>query len=168
MSEFALFNRVFWMFGRRDQTSAFLDFARPRSMSRNHRRCVFGPGSLGTRRSSSRRYSRRLRAIAFWVRQFRRVMFGLVCAFMVSLYCGYKVDASIHISVVSMYRNGMRVRWNAEDNTYIATHPDAPGCLVFGQTEEEAMRELEVAMQAIYGVCIEEGLPAPQPAKIAR
>ncbi len=42
----------------------------------------------------------------------------------------------------------IEVFWSEEDEGYIATMPDLPGCSAFGETEEEALHEVQEASQA--------------------
>lgn len=37
--------------------------------------------------------------------------------------------------------------YSEEDKGYIAVVPELPGCSAFGETEEEALREIKVAME---------------------
>jgi predicted RNase H-like HicB family nuclease len=49
--------------------------------------------------------------------------------------------------------------WSDDDDTYIAVVPDIPSCTVWGDTYEEALREIRTAIQGN----IEFGHPIPQP-----
>ena len=41
-----------------------------------------------------------------------------------------------------------QVFWNEDDKGFIAVAPDLPGCSAFGQTQQEALHELQDAIQA--------------------
>ena len=49
------------------------------------------------------------------------------------------------------------------DGLYVAEVPDLPGCNAHGETPEEALREVQVAMGLWLEVAQEVGLPIPPP-----
>lgn len=53
--------------------------------------------------------------------------------------------------------------WSDEDGAWVADAPDLKSCSAFGDTPEEALRELEVAIEAWLEAAREKGLPIPQP-----
>ncbi len=53
--------------------------------------------------------------------------------------------------------------WSDEDGGYIANVPDLKYCSAFGETYEEALREVLVAMELHIGVLEEMGRPVPEP-----
>jgi len=55
------------------------------------------------------------------------------------------------------------VFWNEEDEGFIATAPDLPGCSAFGATQAEALAELEGAIEAWIGAAVAAGNPVPEP-----
>jgi predicted RNase H-like HicB family nuclease len=59
-------------------------------------------------------------------------------------------------------RYAVVVFWSDEDECYIADPPDLRGCTAFGDTPEEALREIQVAMQAWLETAREVGLRIPQ------
>lgn len=50
-----------------------------------------------------------------------------------------------------------------EDGGYIADIPDLESCSAFGETPEEALREVEVAKAAWLEAARAEGKPVPSP-----
>ena len=53
--------------------------------------------------------------------------------------------------------------WSAEDGAWVADVPDLKSCSGLGDTPQEALAELEKAMDAWLGVARERGLPIPAP-----
>jgi predicted RNase H-like HicB family nuclease len=60
-------------------------------------------------------------------------------------------------------RYSVTIRWSDEDDAYIATVPELPGLSAFGDTEAEALRELEIAQELYLEALREAGDPIPQP-----
>ncbi len=60
-------------------------------------------------------------------------------------------------------RYAIVVFWSEEDGAWIADAPDLKSCSAYGDTPEEALAELEVAMDAWLEVAAEQGLPVPAP-----
>ncbi len=57
----------------------------------------------------------------------------------------------------------IRIFWSEEDKTYIAIVEELEGCSAFGDTPEEALKEVQIAMEAWLEVAKEKGDPIPQP-----
>ncbi len=57
----------------------------------------------------------------------------------------------------------IEVFWSDEDNGYIAVVPDLPGCSAWGATPEEAIREIQDAIDAWLEACRQSGDPIPEP-----
>lgn len=57
----------------------------------------------------------------------------------------------------------INVFWSDEDACYIATVPDLRGCSAFGDSPEEAVRELEVAKRLWLESAKAHGDPIPEP-----
>lgn len=53
--------------------------------------------------------------------------------------------------------------WSKEDEGYIANVPDLEYCSAFGETYEEALREVRVAMELHLDTLKETGRPIPEP-----
>jgi predicted RNase H-like HicB family nuclease len=56
-----------------------------------------------------------------------------------------------------------QIFFSDEDGGYIAIAPDLPGCSAFGETAEEALRELQDAIKAWIGAANKAGNPIPPP-----
>jgi predicted RNase H-like HicB family nuclease len=54
------------------------------------------------------------------------------------------------------------VFWSDEDGAWVADVPDLKSCAAFGQTPEEAVAEVRVAMDAWLAAAKEAGLPIPE------
>ncbi len=46
-----------------------------------------------------------------------------------------------------MHRYAIEIFYSEEDEGYIAVVPGLPGCSAFGETEEEALKEVKTAME---------------------
>ena len=55
------------------------------------------------------------------------------------------------------------VWWSEEDDAFIAEVPELPGCNAHGLTYEDAIREVQVAMDAWIEVANEQGRTIPEP-----
>ena len=60
-------------------------------------------------------------------------------------------------------RYPVEIFYSAEDEGYIANVPDLPYCSAFGETPEEALREVQVAIKLHLDVLEETGRPIPEP-----
>ncbi len=57
----------------------------------------------------------------------------------------------------------INIFFSAEDGGYIADIPDLQMCSAFGETPEEALREVQIAKKLWLEVAREEGKPIPRP-----
>jgi predicted RNase H-like HicB family nuclease len=55
------------------------------------------------------------------------------------------------------------VFWSDEDGAWVADVPDLKSCSAFGDTPEEAVAEVRVAMEAWLGAARDAGHPIPKP-----
>jgi predicted RNase H-like HicB family nuclease len=53
--------------------------------------------------------------------------------------------------------------FSEEDEGYIAVVPDLPRCSAFGDTPEEALKEIQIAKELWLEVAKEVGIPIPEP-----
>jgi antitoxin HicB len=65
-------------------------------------------------------------------------------------------------------RYPIQVFWSEEDAGFIAAAPDLPGCSAWGETQVEAVREMEDAIAAWIEAMSAAGNPIPKPSKVAR
>jgi len=61
------------------------------------------------------------------------------------------------------YKYSIELFYSEEDRGYIALAPELPGCSAFGETEEEALREIKVAIDLWQETARKEGREIPQP-----
>ncbi len=62
-----------------------------------------------------------------------------------------------------MYRYAIEIFYSEDDDGYIAVVPELPGCSAFGETEENALEEVKVAMELWLTTAKKEGRNIPQP-----
>lgn len=60
-------------------------------------------------------------------------------------------------------RYAIVVFWSEEDGMWVADAPDLRSCSAFGDTPEQAVAELRIAMEAWLAAARENGLPIPEP-----
>lgn len=65
-----------------------------------------------------------------------------------------------------MNKYTIEIFWSDNDNGYIAVVPDLPGCNAFGETPEEAVAEIQDAVEAWIAACIASGESVPEPSKL--
>ena len=57
----------------------------------------------------------------------------------------------------------INIFWSEEDGGYIADIPDLASCSAFGDTPEDALRQVELAKEAWLAAARAEGRPVPVP-----
>jgi len=57
----------------------------------------------------------------------------------------------------------IKVFYSEEDKGFIAIIPDLPGCSTFGETEEEAIKEVKIAQALWLKTARKEGRKIPEP-----
>ncbi|MCH7914329.1 MAG: type II toxin-antitoxin system HicB family antitoxin [Deltaproteobacteria bacterium] len=57
----------------------------------------------------------------------------------------------------------INIFYNEEDDGYIADIPDLDSCSAFGETPEQALKELEIAKKAWLEAARQAGKPIPPP-----
>jgi predicted RNase H-like HicB family nuclease len=57
----------------------------------------------------------------------------------------------------------INIFYNEEDGGYIADIPDLDSCSAFGETPEQALKELEIAKKAWLEAARQAGKPIPLP-----
>ncbi len=60
----------------------------------------------------------------------------------------------------------VELHWSAEDEGWIATFPDLPGCSAWGATEVEALNESHAAAAAWLKACKAAGNSIPEPSSL--
>ena len=61
----------------------------------------------------------------------------------------------------------IEIFYSEEDEGFIATAPELPGCSAFGETPEEALREIRTAIELWLEAAGKEGRKIPEPEKAA-
>jgi predicted RNase H-like HicB family nuclease len=59
-----------------------------------------------------------------------------------------------------------RIFWSMDDQTFIAIAPDLPGCSAVGDTQAEALAELQDAIEAWCKAAEAAGNPIPEPSQL--
>ncbi len=66
-----------------------------------------------------------------------------------------------------MYKYTLFVQWSAEDNCYIVSVPDLPGCVADGKTPEEAAKNAQVVIGEWIETAKEMGREIPEPTYVS-
>jgi predicted RNase H-like HicB family nuclease len=61
------------------------------------------------------------------------------------------------------HKYAIEIFYSDEDTGFIAVVPELPGCSAFGETEEEALREVKAAIELWLKVAREDGREIPKP-----
>jgi predicted RNase H-like HicB family nuclease len=62
-----------------------------------------------------------------------------------------------------MQHYAINVFWSDDDGAWVANVPDLKSCAAFGETPEQAVAEVRVAMEAWIAAANDAGLPIPAP-----
>ncbi len=62
-----------------------------------------------------------------------------------------------------MHRYAIEIFYSEEDEGYIAVVPELPECSAFGETEEEALKEIKIAIDIWLETAKKEGREIPKP-----
>ena len=62
-----------------------------------------------------------------------------------------------------MYKYHINIFFSEDDECFIADVPDLRGCSAFGDTAEEAAREIVIAMELWLSCAKEDGVEIPKP-----
>ena len=65
-----------------------------------------------------------------------------------------------------MHRYPINIFYSEEDGCYIAEAPDLKGCTAVGDTPEEALKELQIAIKNWLEITQEKGMPIPEPSRL--
>ncbi len=66
-----------------------------------------------------------------------------------------------------MHKYRINIFWSEEDECFIAEVPDLKGCSAVGDSPEEALKEVQLAIKNWLEVAREKGLPIPEPRREA-
>jgi predicted RNase H-like HicB family nuclease len=70
--------------------------------------------------------------------------------------------------VTNVNRYPAHVFWSSKDEGFIAIAPDLPGCSAFGESQQEALTELQDTIAAWIEAAQSAGNPIPEPSDPAR
>jgi len=62
-----------------------------------------------------------------------------------------------------MYKYEIIMYWSNEDDAFVAEVPELPGCMAHGSTQEEAIKNINEAMELWIDVARDNGGPIPEP-----
>ena len=62
-----------------------------------------------------------------------------------------------------MLKYSVSIRYDKNDNIFIAKVPELPGCAAHGDTPEQAAREIQIAMELWIEDALELGEKIPEP-----
>lgn len=62
-----------------------------------------------------------------------------------------------------MSKYSMLISWSEEEQAYIVSVPELPGCMADGKTPEEAVKNTEIIIQEWIETALEEGEEIPEP-----
>ena len=62
-----------------------------------------------------------------------------------------------------MHRYEIILYWSNEDQAFIAEAPELPGCMAHGDNQEEALKNIQDAMQLWIDTAGTLGRPVPEP-----
>jgi len=62
-----------------------------------------------------------------------------------------------------MHRYGIILYWSNEDEAFVAEAPELPGCMAHGDDQQEALKNIQDAVQFWIETAEELGRPVPQP-----
>ncbi|MBD5466240.1 MAG: type II toxin-antitoxin system HicB family antitoxin [Lachnospiraceae bacterium] len=55
------------------------------------------------------------------------------------------------------------MQYDPQDNIYVASIPELPGCMAHGETKEQALKEIEIAKELWIEAAKEDGEEIPKP-----
>lgn len=69
----------------------------------------------------------------------------------------------IHLHDLFKYR--VEIYYSEEDKVYIANVPDLKYCSAFGETPEDALKEIKIALKGWIETVLEKGEKLPEPTR---
>ena len=64
---------------------------------------------------------------------------------------------------MQMHKYQVVIQWSEADNAFVAEVPQLPGCTAHGDTRQEAVRQINQAIQLWTDTAREFGDPIPEP-----
>ena len=62
-----------------------------------------------------------------------------------------------------MPKYSMIMSWSEEDQAYIVSVPELPGCMADGKTPEEAVKQAQIVIDLWIETALEDGESIPEP-----
>jgi predicted RNase H-like HicB family nuclease len=62
-----------------------------------------------------------------------------------------------------MIRYSILIQYDGRDNIYVARIPELNGCIAHGNTQEDAVREIQIALELWLETANENGTRIPEP-----
>jgi len=62
-----------------------------------------------------------------------------------------------------MLQYSVLIQYDGRDDIYVASIPELRGCMAHGSTQEEAIREIRVALELWIETASENGMRIPEP-----
>lgn len=62
-----------------------------------------------------------------------------------------------------MHKYEIILYWSAEDSVFVAEVPELPGCMAHGDSQEDALSNVQDAIQLWIDTAVEFGDPVPEP-----
>ena len=62
-----------------------------------------------------------------------------------------------------MLKYSILIRYCTIDKIYVASVPELSGCMAHGDTPEEALQEIKIAMEGWLAVARDNNIPIPEP-----
>lgn len=62
-----------------------------------------------------------------------------------------------------MYKDEIILYWSDDDRAFVAEVPELPGCMAHGETQEEALEQVNTAIGLWIDTAQEFGNPIPEP-----
>ncbi len=60
----------------------------------------------------------------------------------------------------------IQISWSEEDDGFIAIAPNLPGCNVWGSTQDDALHEIQTAIDLWIQACKKSGESIPEPSSV--
>jgi len=55
------------------------------------------------------------------------------------------------------------MQFDPQDEIFVASIPELPGCMAYGETKEEALKEIDMAKELWIETALEDGQAVPEP-----
>ena len=62
-----------------------------------------------------------------------------------------------------MPKYSISIKYDNDDNIYVANVPELEGCMAHGKTPEEAAKEIQIAINGWLKIAEEKGFKIPEP-----